>query len=93
MLSFAKNKPMTAGMAWDSRCSQTCFPCLKPVLDSEFCLEKAILTPNSYTVIQASRGKLGEDSLKEWAQKKEDVMKGFSELKAFLTKPADAEAV
>jgi len=35
---------------------------------------------------QASMGKLGEDSLKEWSEKKAEIVKGFEELKAYLVK-------
>jgi NAD(P)H-dependent FMN reductase len=34
----------------------------------------------------ASTGKLGEQSLKEWVDKKSDIVKGFEELKAYLVK-------
>ncbi|KAK0125400.1 hypothetical protein ONS95_000584 [Cadophora gregata] len=57
MLAFAKNEPITGGMAWD--------------------------------MVQASQGKLGQDSVKEWAEKKDEVIKGFAELKEFLIRPAE----
>jgi hypothetical protein len=34
----------------------------------------------------ASTGKLGEQSVKEWGEKKAEIAKGFEELKAYLTK-------
>ena len=37
----------------------------------------------------ASTGKLGEQSLKEWVDKKSDIVKGFEELKAYLVKASE----
>lgn len=38
----------------------------------------------------ASTGKLGEQTLKEWVDKKPEIVKGFEELKAFLVKEPEA---
>jgi hypothetical protein len=41
---------------------------------------------------QAGGGVLGEQSLKEWEAKKEEISKGFSELKEFLKKGPKVKA-
>ena len=46
-----------------------------------------------WDMIQASQGKLGDDSAKKWAEKKDDILKGFGELKEFLMRPAETASV
>ena len=40
----------------------------------------------------ASTGKLGEQSVKEWSEKTEEIVKGFEELKDFLVKEPESTA-
>ncbi|KAL2075614.1 hypothetical protein VTL71DRAFT_557 [Oculimacula yallundae] len=42
-----------------------------------------------WDMIQATQGKLGEESAREWDQTKEEILRGFGELKEFLAKPAE----
>ncbi len=58
-----------------------------------FAKNEPITAGMPWDMIQASQGRLGEDSLKEWVQKKEEIVKGFGELKTFLTKPAGSGTV
>ena len=58
----------------------------RPMLS--FAKNEPITAGMPWDMIQASQGKLGEDSVKDWAQKKDDVVKGFGELKEFLVSSA-----
>lgn len=40
----------------------------------------------------AGRGSLGETSLREWGKKKDEILKGFGELKEFFLNPAATPA-
>ncbi|KAG4436161.1 hypothetical protein IFR05_008365 [Cadophora sp. M221] len=46
-----------------------------------------------WDMIQASKGKLGEDTVRDWAQKKEEIIKGFGELRDFLVRTAETTPV
>lgn len=41
---------------------------------------------------QAAGGVLGEQTLKDWDAKKEEILKGFGELKGFLEKGTEVKA-
>ncbi|KAH7342751.1 NADPH-dependent FMN reductase [Rhexocercosporidium sp. MPI-PUGE-AT-0058] len=57
----------------------------RPMLS--FAKNEPITAGMPWDMIQASQGKLGEDTAKDWAQKKEEIVKGFGELKEFLVRP------
>ncbi|PVH89672.1 flavo protein [Cadophora sp. DSE1049] len=54
-----------------------------------FAKNEPITSGMPWDMVQASQGKLGDESVKEWAEKKNDIIKGFGELKEFLTRPAE----
>ncbi|KAH9216897.1 flavoprotein-like protein [Leptodontidium sp. 2 PMI_412] len=63
----------------------------RPMLS--FAKNEPITAGMPWDMIQASQGKLGEDSVRDWVQKKEDIEKGFGELKDFLARPVEIPTV
>lgn len=63
----------------------------RPML--EFAKNEPFTAGMPWDMVQANESKLGEDTVKNWAKNKKEILKGFGELKEILERSGDTTAI